>query len=255
MNSRASLVDTWRLIAFNADALQSQVDIVASGDLATARNNPVSFRAPTATARVGLQFDAPFTRLLERNNYRQSLIDYQRDRRDFIQSMDQEYSSLRRLLRTLEEHRVNLEIQRRAVAISIRRVDLTQEDLNKPVPPPEPGQPANQLGPTAALNLLTALSDLRDTQNNFMSVWLNYYAVRMQLARDLGIMMLDEEGRWIDVPLTGPTTEEMEELPPPPTIPAEWIQLVEDVSSPEPAAAVAPVNFSSAEQLENAGRF
>jgi hypothetical protein len=110
------------------------------------------------------------------------------------------------------------------------------------------------LGPTAALNLLTALSDLRNTQNNFMSVWLNYYASRMRLARDLGIMMLDEEGRWIDVPIPGPMTDGTEELPAPPAIPAEWIQLVEDLPAPEPAATVAPVNFSS-EELENAGRF
>ena len=80
---------------------------------------------------------------------------------------------------------MNLEIQRRAVIIAIRRVDLTREDLNKPTAPVEPGEPASQLGPTAATNLLTALSDLRNTQNNFMSVWLNFYANEMRLAREL----------------------------------------------------------------------
>ena len=34
-------------------------------------------------------------------------------------------------------------------------------------------------------NLLTALSDLRSAQDNFMSVWLNYYASRMALVRDI----------------------------------------------------------------------
>ena len=228
MNGRASLVDSWRLIAFNANSLKANWDFVADGNMTTTRDNMLSLRAPASTVRVGMQFDPPFTRLLERNNYRQSLIDYQGDRRTYIQFMDSVHASLRALLRNLEQLRVNLEIQRRAVAISIRRVDLTQEDLNKPVPPPEPGQPAAQLGPTSALNLLTALSDLRNTQNNFMSVWLNYYASRMRLARDLGIMMLDEEGRWVDVPIPGRVTEGTEELPPPPAIPAEWIQLVEN---------------------------
>jgi outer membrane protein TolC len=224
MNRRAALVDTWRLIAFNADALQSRLDVIFEGDLSTARNNPVSFRAPTGNLRVGLQFDAPFTRLLERNNYRQSLIDYQRDRRSFIQSLDSVHRDLRQLLRRLEELRINLEIQRRAVAISIRRVDLTQEELNKPVPPPQPGQPAAQFGPTAALNLLTALSDLRNTQNNFMSVWLNHYATRMQLMRELGVMVLDEQGRWVDVPLDKLTCAPPEEIPLPPAVPLEWME-------------------------------
>ncbi len=223
MNSRASLVDTWRLIAYNANALQSRVDVVVDGNISTARNNPLSFNARTGTVRAGLEFDAPFTRLLERNNYRQALIDYQQDRRSFIQSMDSVHRDMRQLMRRLNELRVNLEIQRRAVAISIRRVDLTQEELNKPVAPAEPGQAATQFGPTAALDLLTALSDLRNTQNNFMSVWLNYYATRMQLMRKLGLMQLDEQGRWIDTPLTPSARPAPEEIAPPPAVPIEWM--------------------------------
>lgn len=224
MNARASLVDTWRLISFNADALQAGLNVSFSGDVRTERDNLFSFHGKTGTMRAQVQFDAPFTRLLERNNYRQALIDYQRDRRQFIQTIDTVHQSLRQTLRQLKQLRVNLEIQRRAVAISIRRVDLTREDLSRPVPPAQPGQPANQLGPTAALNLLTALSDLRSTQNNFMSVWLNYYAQRMRLMRDLGIMKLDEEGRWIDEPLDKLNLDQLHEVPIPPPIPADWLQ-------------------------------
>ncbi|MFV1964211.1 MAG: hypothetical protein ACC628_02220 [Pirellulaceae bacterium] len=226
MNNRAAMVDSWRLIAFNADALQSGLDIVANGRLNTNRDNPASFRAPDSEFRLGIQFDAPFTRLLERNNYRQSLIDYQRNRRQFIQFIDGIYNQIRGRLRQMEQLRINLEIQRRAVTIAIRRVDVTQEELNKPVPPPEPGQPAAQLGPTAALNLLTALSDLRSVQDNFMSVWLNYYASRMALMRDMGIMALDEEGRWIDTPIVVREGEVLEGGLIPPAVPAAWFDLV-----------------------------
>ena len=225
MNNRASLVDTWRLIQFNADALQSDLDVVFNADLATVGNNPVKFRAPTGTMRVGLQFDAPFTRLLERNNYRQSLIDYQQDRRQLIQFYDGVQLGMRQLLRNMRQLEVNLEIQRRAVVIAIRRVDLTQEELNEPTAPPEPGQPASTLGPNAAINLLTALSDLRNTQNNFMSVWLNYYASRMRLHRETGVMQLDEQGQWIDFKITGDEVVEMgEEIALPPPVPQAWIQ-------------------------------
>lgn len=244
MNNRAALVDSWRLIQFNADALQSGLDIVFDGDLSTARNNPVSFRAPTGNLRVGLQFDAPFTRLLERNNYRQALIDYQRDRRSYIQFIDNLNRGLRQLLRQMEELRVNLEIQRRAVAISIRRVDLTQEELNKPVPVPQEGAPVAQFGPTAAVNLLTALSDLRNTQNNFMSVWLNYYAARMRLMRELGVMVIDQDGRWIDLPLPDHVPTMEEEIPLPPEVPAEWIELVEEASPGDLPPEEAPDNRS-----------
>lgn len=247
MNGRAALVDSWRLIQFNADALQSVLNVTASGDIRTVRNNPVSFRAPTGNLRLGLEFDAPFTRLLERNSYRQSLIDYQRSRRDFIQSHDSLHLGLRGLLRQIEQLRTDLEIQRRAVAIAIRRVDLTRAALYAPVRPPQPGQRPAQFGPTAATNLLTALSALRNTQNNFMSVWLNYHAARMRLARELGIMMLDHDGSWIDSPIPNPSLDNssdsdksrLAELLLPPAVPTEWIELTD--SLPQEPDALPPV--------------
>jgi hypothetical protein len=232
MNGRAALVDRWRLIQVQADALQSVLNVTGSGDLRTARNNPVSFRAPTASLRFGLEFDAPFTRLLERNAYCESLIEYQRSRRDFIQSRDSLQLGLRALIRQIEQLRQNLEIQRRAVTIAIRRVDQTQLSLNPPRRAPTPGQ-RPPINPTTAINLLSAQTSLRDTQNNFLSTWLNYYAARMRLYRELGVMLLDGEGRWIERPSGGSghnapariDDSGPEELPLPPQISANWIDL------------------------------
>ena len=217
MNGRAALVDSWRQIQVTADALQSVLNLSASGDVRTDRNNPLSFRGGTSNLRLGVEFDAPFTRLVERNNYREALINYQRSRRGFIQSRDQLHLGLRVLLRDIEQLRLNLEIQRRAVAIAIRRVDLTRAALYAPVPPPRPGQRAAPFGPTAAINLLSAQSALRDTQNAFLGVWLNYYAAKMRLARELGVMTLDPEGRWVETPPPGAglADEAIEDLPPP----------------------------------------
>ncbi|MBL8827727.1 MAG: TolC family protein, partial [Planctomycetaceae bacterium] len=155
MNNRATLVDTWRLITFNASALKSNLQVTLSGDVLTTGNNPLNFNGTTGVMRAGLRFDAPFTRLLERNNYRQVLIDYQQDRRTLIRFEDNLSQTLRQSLRNLQQLRENLDIQRDAVAIAVRRVDKTREDLNEPPPPVQPGQPTVQLGPTAALNLLT----------------------------------------------------------------------------------------------------
>jgi len=249
MNGRAALVDSWRSIQVSADALQSALNVTVDGDIRTAKNNAASFRASTGSVRMGVQFDAPFTRLLERNNYRQSLINYQRNRRQLIQSHDSLHLGIRGLLRQIEKLRTDLEIQRRAVAIAIRRVDLTRAALYAPVRPPQPGQRPAQFGPTAATNLLTALSSLRNTQNNFLGVWLNYYAARMRLARELGIMMLDDDGRWIEYPIpnSGSDNSSAPDKPPvaklslPPAVPAEWIELTDRL--PQETNASAPVEL------------
>jgi len=250
MNGRAALVDRWRAIQVSADALQSILNVTASGDLRTARNNPVSFRAPTGTLRLGLEFDAPFTRLLERNDYRESLIDYQQSRRGFIQSCDSLHLGLRELLRQIEQLRQNLEIQRRAVTIAIERVDQTQLLLDRPPPALQPGQP-RQISETTAINLLGAQTALRNTQNAFLAVWLNYYAARMRLYRELGIMTLDPEGQWIEFPIPGsdqdappggddPGLEEIPVPPLPPTIPVGWFELAESLPENVPAAVGEP---------------
>jgi len=255
MNGRAALVDSWRLIQFNADALQSVLNFTASGDLGTARNNPVSFRDTKGNLRLGLEFDAPFDRLVERNNYRQSLIDYQRSRRDFIRSHDSLHLGLRGLLRQIEKLRTDLEIQRRAVAIAIRRVDLTRAALYAPVRPPQPGRRPAQFGPTAATNLLTSLASLRNTQNNFMSVWLSYYAARMRLARELGIMKLDHGGGWIDNPIAKPSGDNssdsdkliLVELPLPPVVLGKWVEFTDLL--PEEGDALVPIGVEPSDGL------
>jgi hypothetical protein len=247
MNGRAALVDRWRSIQLNADALQSVLNVTVNGDIRTTRNNPVSFRESAGNLRMGLEFDAPFTRLLERNNYRQSLIDYQRSRRNFIGSHDSLHLGLRGLLRQIEQLRMDLEIQRRAVTIAIRRVDMTRAAFYAPVRPPQPGQRPAQFGPTAATNLLTALSALRNTQNNFMGVWLNYYAARMRLERELGTMKLDQDGGWMDHRVSNSSLANASDSGTsslPPALPSEWIELADRLPEEQDALVPAAVETS-----------
>ncbi|MEM7475109.1 MAG: hypothetical protein AAF483_08970, partial [Planctomycetota bacterium] len=197
MNGRAALVDRWRAIQIAANALKSNLSITGSGDMRTARNNPLDFRASTSSLRLGVEFDAPLARLLERNGYRETLIQYQRSRREFIQSRDALQRGLRALVRTLEQRRLQLEIQRRAVSIALRRVEQTQLALLTPPPPVQPGA-RPQINPTTAINLLGAQSSLQNSQNSFLAAWLNYYAARIRLYRELGIMQLDPSGRWVE---------------------------------------------------------
>ncbi|HUY35716.1 MAG TPA: hypothetical protein VMV69_23435 [Pirellulales bacterium] len=224
MNQRAALVDSWRLIAFNANALRSNLTVTMNGDVGTIGNNPLRFQQATGDFSAGLRFDAPITRLLERNNYRQALITYQQARRALIQYEDATNVSLRQDMRSLVQYEQNLEIQREAVAIAIRRVDQSREALNEPPPAALPGQMPTAFGPTLATTLLTAVQALSDAQNAFMSVYLQYYNNRLQLFQDLGIMQLDERGVWIDEPLDKNLAAVEAMYPLPPEIPVDWLR-------------------------------
>ena len=87
-NARASLVDAWRLIHFNANDLRSAVDLVFAGDIGNVGANPVDFQGTNGRLRVGVEIDSPLSRLAERNVYRQSLIEYQQARRSYYRFVD-----------------------------------------------------------------------------------------------------------------------------------------------------------------------
>ena len=243
MNNRAALVDQWRLIQYNAMSLLAGLDVEIAGDLRTTGNNPARFRAPTGALGASLRFDAPLTRLIERNNFRQAIVDYQQVRRQQIQYEDRIKLSLRQSLRQLELDERNLETQRRAVIIAIRRVDQTRLTLSQPAaPPPLPGpdgtvavEPAAaQFSPTATLNLIYAFNDLRSSQDALTSIWINYYATRASLAQQLGVMELSDDGLWIDKPFSDADRATADELPLPPAVPQEWLEHLEQIHTPPP---------------------
>jgi len=194
MNARAALVDAWRQIEVIANDLQSDLDVTFSGDMSTLGNNPVRFRGTTGRLRVGLQFDAPLTRLVERNLYREALINYQQARRQYYAYEDRVSQGLRNILRTLERYQLNFELRRAAVHAAIRQVDVTQLRLQQP---PKPGA-SDVFGATTARDLVGALSGLLNSQNEFVSAWVDYEVRRLDLDFDLGTMRLDAQGEWVD---------------------------------------------------------
>ncbi|MEM7316199.1 MAG: TolC family protein, partial [Planctomycetota bacterium] len=194
MNARAQLVDTWRTIQFTARDLESQLDISLSGGIGNVGDNPLDIRWDSGQIRFGIEFDAPITRLAERNVYRQSLIDYQRARRNFYRFEDGVAVSLRDIIRRLEINQINFELQRAAVEVAISQVELSRLRLQEPPRPNETGG----LGVNTARDLVSALQGLLGAQNDFLNVWINQEALRRFLDLDMGTMQLDGSGMWID---------------------------------------------------------
>lgn len=194
MNARANLVDAWRQIEFNGNELEADLDLVISGEAGRVGPNGSGLDIENSELRFGLQFDSPITRLAERNRYRETLINYQRARRDYMLFEDRVAQSIRNTLRIVELSQLNFEVRRAAVQGAIAQVDLARLRVS---PPPKPGRAAT-FSPTTARDLVSALSDLLDAQNDFLNVWVNYEVVRMLVDFELGTMRLNEEGLWSD---------------------------------------------------------
>ena len=195
MNERAILVDSWRQIEVVANRLESDLNLTFSGGLTPTSNTLSSIHNTTGQIQVGLEFDAPLTRLAERNAYRMALINYQRARRDYYAFEDAVAQDLRRRLRNMRLNQLNFEVQRAAVHVAIARVDESGLNLRKP---PKDLGGRSQLGESFVETLLDAFRSLLEAQNRFLNVWVDQEVERMNLDLDLGTMQLDDRGLWID---------------------------------------------------------
>ena len=109
---------------------------------------------------------------------------------------------MRATLRQLRLDDLNFELRRAAVHVAITQVDLARLRLSEPARPvaaTTPGTPTqpggqSQFGDTVARDLVNALIDLLNVQNDFLSVWVDHDVQRLQLDFDLGVMELDERG-------------------------------------------------------------
>ncbi|HEY4262857.1 MAG TPA: hypothetical protein VGM98_22045, partial [Schlesneria sp.] len=230
MNAKASLVDTWRLIRFNANALRTNLTVNVAGDLGTTGNNPIKFNGSNGQLAAGVTLDLPITRVIERNVYRQSLIDYQQARRSLMAQRDDLHRGLRARLRQIRLDQFNLELRRLAVDVAITQTDVARLKLVEPQRPVVDGKdlPAS---PTLARDLVDALFNLQQSQLALIQVWGDYEIQRRTLDFDMGTMQLDDRGFWCD---PGPMTDE--------TVVTRFYESIANPLSP-PDASIQPGGF------------
>lgn len=220
MNARAAVVDVWRQIQIRANALRSDLNVSLSGDLGTVGNDPLRFRSTTGRLRAGVEFEAPLTRLAERNLYREALIEYQRARRTYYAYEDRVSQSLRTTLGSIRLDRLNFEVRRAALILAVRQVEITRLRITRP---PKPGE-ATVLGATTASDLVNSLTALLNAQDGILGVWIDYEGQRMNLDLELGTFRFNDRCMWHDPgPIESGTlpAAAAEELPAPPALPNE----------------------------------
>jgi hypothetical protein len=199
MNARALVMDARRKVEIAANALLASMNLVANGDINTPTDNkPFDFRGSQSRIRVGISFTAPLDQIDERNAYRQSLILYQRQRRAYMLAEDQVKQNVRVAWRQLFLQRQNLETARRAVRIAALQYDSAVEASNAPTAAAG-GSTSGRSGSGVSGNLiLTALNQMLTAQNNLIQTWIAFEQNRLNIYRDMGIMMIGEDGLWDD---------------------------------------------------------
>lgn len=200
MNQRAIVMDARRQIEVIANQLRSQLDLRFEGEVQTlplgaGSQAPLEFRRDQSSFRAGIGFTTPLDQVRERNAYRESLINYQRARRAYMQFEDQLKIEIRQEWRQLNVLKQTFEISRLNLRLAAMQYDQSVEQTTAPATATTGGGSQSQ---NTGLNLLNALNSVLQAQNNLIQIWADYETNRLNIHRDMGIMQIDERGTWLD---------------------------------------------------------
>jgi outer membrane protein TolC len=189
-NAQGQVTDAWRRVSVAANALKSDVTVRLDGQLVTppGGTNPFAFGAAGSRIAAALQVDGPLNRQAERNQYRLSLINYQRSRRDYMQLSDSIELDVRTGLRELRRQRINFEIARQQLLVAVRQLAIERRLLTAPV------QDRRGDDGAATLRILNAQQSLLVARNGLADSFFNYEQQRIRLLINSEKLLLDERG-------------------------------------------------------------
>ncbi|WP_165071013.1 TolC family protein [Paludisphaera rhizosphaerae] len=226
LNNRAQLYDAWRQIRYQANSLKGILNVGLTNQVLTppTTTNPFGFMSQATQMSLVLNAELPLIRVAERNNFRQAIINYQRQRRSLQASEDALKLQIRQDIRSMQIAYINYAIAKQQLELQARLKDQAFEQLVAP-PQATSGQnlAQNANAATQNQNLLSAQSGLINSEGTILSTWQSYETARLTLYRDIGTLPYDE---W----------EAFSEL-----FPAEYRgpSLGPGTSTPRPAAAAA----------------
>lgn len=188
-NQLGFVTDAWRKTWVAANALRGGLNVVAGANIGTepGSSKPFDFSAQASQYTLGLEVDGPLNRLAERNNYRASLITYQRAKRAYVGLSDNIEFSIRRDLRTLKLLELSFEISRQQLLAAARQLESARLTLLGP-------KDRRSNNDTTTINLLQALTNLLNARNTLAGNYINYEQQRVQLLLDMESLQLDSRG-------------------------------------------------------------
>ena len=183
MTQRDTVEDAERRLRIRRRDLLPDLSVEAIGTRsAPAGSRRVDSTLEHDTYSVGVSLELPLDRVRERGALRAARIELDRSRRDLTNQEDTVILEVRESLRTLRSSESSLKIQEQIAASEEKNVRVARMRF-------ESGEISNR-------DLTDALTALADARDRLIREKANVETARTRLLRDLGVLVLDEEGTW-----------------------------------------------------------
>lgn len=189
MNNRLDLItarerveDSHRQLAITRNGLLPDVDLGLDYGL-SGQSGIFGESSPDRWDRqASLSIEIPLQRVPERNSYRRALITYDQAVRGLELTLENVERDIRNSLRELDRLEQSIDLQGAQITQDERAVEVTRIRY-------ESGEADNR-------DLLDARQSLTNAQDALIQARVDHFIARLQLYRDLGLLFVDEKGRW-----------------------------------------------------------
>jgi len=181
LTRRADLRDAKRNVELAADEFLPVLDLELG--ISAPGTEPRKFyrtRFNDHTRTVGASFEYQLDQTDNRNAYRNSMLAFDKAKRDYSEFLDTVVLEVRRSYRELNQSRQSYELQVRNVELARRRRTLAALQQKE--------------GQASARDVLEAEDALREAQNGLTAAAVGYATTRLAFLADLGLIEVDEKG-------------------------------------------------------------
>ena len=187
LNAIDQFEDSKRKVKVAANGLLPDLNLVADTELASQFYS--SFDPGEFKQTAGIKLNLPLDRLTERNAFRSSRINFEKELRSLSSTLDELRGDIRRGIRNLAQEKEKYEIQQNALTLARQRVEVMALLL--------------QAGQATIRDQLEAQADLVSAQNSVTRAMVNYHTARWNLLKNLGILDVENGKFWLN-DLAGP---------------------------------------------------
>lgn len=175
--------DTARKINVAANELRPALDFNLVANVPTSTSDTIGeFDFENAVYTAGLDLELPLDTKLQRNNYRNAMINYEAATRAYTLTSDNIKLDVLDAWRRMNQARKSFEISRTSVEINERRVE---EALLRA-----------ELGLGNIQDTVDSQNDLTGAQTDLVSSIVEHNIAKLEFWRDVGLLYVDDTGQW-----------------------------------------------------------
>lgn len=185
LTARDRVEDSERNVRIQVNQFLPALDLTGTyGRSAADAGSPSDLDFDASAWTIGLSLTLPLERTSERNAIRAAMIDLDRTKRSLTLSEDNVILEVRNSLRRLRRAETTLEIREREIEAARKEAEAAQIRF-------EAGEMDNR-------NVTDAQNAVLRAENAYIGDLVEYEVARIQLMRDVGILFIDENGKWVE---------------------------------------------------------